>query len=244
LERLRRTAPHPLLPASIRPLAAALAGFCVVLTVVFGTWFAGQTGPGWLDSSVDGRVQGLLGSHPKMFYVVSLGAPVSVTIISAALLVACLAMRRGRGAVLVAVAVPAAAALTELLKPVVDRAPYGISIFPSGHSTGIFAVVVAFAVLLIDPPRPRIRVVVRVLLALIALLTAVTVAVALVAVRWHYATDTVAGAAVGTAVVLATALALDLVCALGAAGRLSSRRAAEWMGRRAPRIGRRRTSPD
>ena len=126
-------------------------------------------------------------------------------------------------------------ALTELLKPLIDRTLTGFLSFPSRHTTGIFAVVVAFAVLLIDPPRPRIRAVVRVLLALIALLAAATVAVALVAVRWHYATDTVAGAAVGTAVVLATALTLDLVCAWSGR-RLSSRPAAEWMGRRAPRI--------
>ncbi len=52
----------------------------------------------------------------------------------------------------------------------------------------------------------------RVVLAAIAFLV-VAVAVGLVAVRWHYATDTVAGAAVSTAVVLATALTLDSVCA-------------------------------
>ncbi len=213
MERLRRTAPHPLLPASIRPLAAALVGFCVVLTVLLGAWFAGQTRAGWLDSSVDGRVQGLIGWHPTVAYLVNLGVPVSATIMSAALFVACLVTRRGRGAVLVVVAVPAAVALTELLKPLIDRTLTGFLVFPSGHSTGIFAVVVAFAVLLIDPPRPRIRALVRVLLALIALLAAVAVAVALVALRWHYATDTVAGAAVGTTVVLATALTLDLVCA-------------------------------
>ncbi len=232
----RRTAPHPLLPAPIRPLAAALAGFCVALTVVLGAWFEGQTRAGWLDASVDGRLEGLIGTHPMVLNLVSLGDQLSVTILSAALIVACLATRRGRGAVLVAVAVPTAAALTELLKRLIDRTSYGSLSFPSGHTTGIFAVVVTFAVLLIDPPRPRIHAVVRVLLAAIAFLVGVTVAIALVALRWHYATDTVAGAAVSTAVVLATALTLDVVCALRAADRLSSRRAADWLGRRAPRI--------
>ena len=114
------------------------------------------------------------------FYLVNLCGLPAVTIMSAALFVACLATRRGRGAVLVAVAVPAAAALTELLKHLIDRTITGSLSFPSGHTTGIFAVVVAFAVLLIDPPRPRISAVVRVVLAAIAFLVGVTVAVGLV----------------------------------------------------------------
>ena len=239
-----RTAPHPLLPASIRPLAVALAAFCVALTVLLGAWFAGQTRAGWLDSSVDGRVQNLVGPHAMVLYLVNLGALPAVTIMSAALIVACLATGRGRGAVLVAVAVPAAAALTEVLKHLIDRTLTGSLSFPSGHTTGISAVVVAFAVLLIDPPRPRISAAVRVVLAAIAFLVGVTVAVGVVAVRWHYATDTVAGAAVSTAVVLVTALTLDLVCTPRGAGRLSGQRAAEWMGGRPQRIAQRRTSPD
>ena len=212
--------------------------------MLLGAWVAGHTRAGWLDSLVDGRVQGLIGSRPAVFYLVNLGNLPAVTIMSAALFVACLATRRGRGAVLVAVAVPVAAALTEVLKHLIARTITGSLSFPSGHTTGIFVVVVAFAVLLLDPPRPRISAVVRVVLAAIAFLVGVAVAVGLVAVRWHYATDTVAGAAVSTAVVLATALTLDSVCAPRGAGRLSSQRAAEWKGRRPQRIGQRRTSPD
>ena len=216
----------------------------MALTVLLAAWYAGQTQAGRLDSSVDGRVQDLIGPHATVLYLVNLGNLPAVTIMSVALFVACLATRRGRGAVLVAVAVPAAAALTEVLKHLVDRTLTGFLSFPSGHTTSIFAVIVALAVLLIDPPRPRISAVVRVVVAAIAFLVGVTVAVGLVAVRWHYATDTVAGAAVSTAVVLVTALTLDLVCSPRGSGRLSGQRAAELMGRRPQRIGQRRKSPD
>ena len=80
LEQLRRTGPHPLLPVSIRPLAGALVGFCVALTVLLGASFAGHTRAGWFDSSVDARLQGLIGSRPIVFDLVSLGGQVAVTI--------------------------------------------------------------------------------------------------------------------------------------------------------------------
>jgi membrane-associated phospholipid phosphatase len=57
--------------------------------------------------------------------------------------------------------------------------------------------------------RPRLPAALRLLLALAAVLAAGAVAVALVGLGIHYFTDTVGGAAVATAVVLATALILD-----------------------------------
>jgi hypothetical protein len=59
----------------------------------------------------------------------------------------------------------------------------------------------------------------RVLLALAAYLVAAAVAVALIGLGAHYFTDTVAGAAVGTAIVLVTAFILDW---LGPPGQLQS----------------------
>jgi undecaprenyl-diphosphatase len=101
-------------------------------------------------------------------------------------------------------------AVTELLlKPLINRTLIGEFAFPSGHATGVTALAVVFAVLLVDPPRPRLPTNLRVLLALAALATAGAVAAAIVAVRSHYATDTLGGAAVATGVVLLTALVLD-----------------------------------
>ena len=111
---------------------------------------------------------------------------------------------------LAAVAVPAATGLTEyVLKPYVGE-PIGQS-FPSGHATCMFALAVICAVLLVDPPRRQLPGAVRLLLVVMALLLAVAVAAAMVAIGAHNFTDAVGGAAVGTAVVLACALTLDLV---------------------------------
>jgi hypothetical protein len=69
-------------------------------------------------------------------------------------------------------------------------------------------------VLFAGPLRSHVPAVVRLLLVLAALTAVGAVAAALVGKGAHYFTDTVGGAAVGTAVVLATALALDWLMAL------------------------------
>jgi membrane-associated phospholipid phosphatase len=211
LEQPRRPVPRPLVPAAIRPLTVTLVAACVAVTVFLGARFSQHTRAGWLDTAVDARVQAVIGGHSVLLNrLVGLGDPIPVTVMTAALLLACLAMRRWRGAVLVAVAVPAASALAELLlKPVIGRTLAGALSFPSGHATGVFALAAAFAALLADPLRPRLPVALRLLLALAALLVACAVAAALVGLGAHYFTDTVGGAAVGTGVVLATALVLD-----------------------------------
>ncbi len=202
---------RPLLPAAIRPVAVALLAVCVAVTALLGARFTHHTRAGWLDTAVDGRVQASLGGHRVILNLLAgLGDPVPLTAMTAALVLACLTMRRWRGAVLVAVAVPGAAALTErLLKPFIGRTLLGDLSYPSGHATGVFAFAAAFAVVLAGPLRPRLPAAVRVLLALTAFLAAGAVAVSLVALRAHYFTDTVGGAAVGTVVVLLTALILD-----------------------------------
>jgi membrane-associated phospholipid phosphatase len=187
-----------------------LLAACVALTALLGARYTHQIQAGRLDTAIDVRVQALLGGHPTMLSLVRLGDPVPMTAMTAALILACLVTRRWRGAVLVAVAVPGAVALTELLlKPFIHRTLAGQLSFPSGHATGVFTLAAAFAVLLVDPPRPRIPADLRAFTALGAFFAAAIVATAIVGVHSHYATDTVAGAAVGTAVVLLTALVLD-----------------------------------
>jgi len=211
-----RGAPQPvarrsLLPAAARGAAAALLAGCVAVTVLLAVLFLRQARAGWLDRAVDGRFEASLGSHRVILErVVGLGDPLPVTVILVVLLLACAAARRWRAATLLAVAVPAAAALTELLlKPLVGRRLDGGLCFPSGHATGMFALAAAIGVLLLGPARPRLPAGPRVILVLCAYAAAGAVAVALVSLHLHYFTDTVAGAAVGTAVVLAAAFLLD-----------------------------------
>jgi membrane-associated phospholipid phosphatase len=206
-----RTGPRPLVPAAMRPLAAAVLAVCVAATVLLGAFVARQTRAEPLDAWFDTRIQAGLGGQRRVLNDLSgLGDLIPVAVLTAVLVLACLVTRRWRGAVLVAVAVPAAASITEfVLKPLIGRTLMGDLSFPSGNETRVFALAAALAVLLADPPRARIPAAARVLLALAALLVAGAAGVALVGLGHHYFTDTVGGAAVGVAVVLATAFILD-----------------------------------
>jgi membrane-associated phospholipid phosphatase len=211
VRRLRQPAARPLLAPAARRLAAGLVALCVVITVVLGAQFAHQGRPGSLDRAVDSWLRAGLGHHPGLLNAGAwIGDAVPVTLITVALVLACLVARRWRGAALVAVAEPVAAALTEfVLKPLIHRTLQGALSLPSGHSTRMFALAGAGLILLAGPSRPRMPAAWRVLLVLAGYLIATAVAVAMVGMGAHYFTDTVAGAAVGTAVVLVTAFLLD-----------------------------------
>jgi membrane-associated phospholipid phosphatase len=200
-----------LLPASTRRPATTLVLACVAITTLLGIRYRDQTRAGRLDSAIDGRVRAALAEHPTPLNLVThLGDPPFVTLLAAVLVAGCLGYRWWRGAALVAIAVPTAAVLTKLLlQPLIHRTLTGGVSYPSGHATGAFALAVACAVLLLNLPRIPRRT--RSLLTVAALLAAVAVAVALVALNFHYATDTIGGAALATAVVLSTALALDRI---------------------------------
>ena len=157
-----------------------------------------------------GSVPGLGGYQGPLHLVAELGGLIPVTLMTVALVVTCLAARWWRGAALAGLAVPAAVALTEaVLKPLIGRSMQGYHSFPSGHATAAFALAATCAVLLANPPRPRLPGAARLLLVAGAALIAAIVAIAVVVLRYHYFTDTVAGAAVGIGTVLLTALLLD-----------------------------------
>jgi membrane-associated phospholipid phosphatase len=202
--------PELLLPKPLRRAAAALLAACVVLTVGLVVYLAGLDRSSWLDTTADPRIQAAMDRFPglewRLPYLGTLGP---VTLMTLALIVACLATRRWSAAVLAAVAVPAAVVLTDyVLKPSVG----GIvgQGFPSGHATSMFALAAICAVLLAAPPRDPLARAALWLLLLLALVLAVAVSAAMVTIGAHIFTDVVAGAAVGTGVVLACALALDL----------------------------------
>jgi membrane-associated phospholipid phosphatase len=213
--KLRRpTAPRPLLPPALRRPAALLAAGCAAVTVLLALAFAGQSRPDRLDAAVDAAVRDAIGGHPGPLHLLAnLGGQEIVTVMTVALVVACFAARRWRGAALAGVAVPAASALTEsVLKPLVDRTigSYpGYPSFPSGHATAMFALAGTCAILLAGPSRPRLPGALRLLLGLGAALTAAAVGTAMVGLGYHYLTDIIAGTAVGVGMVLLTALLID-----------------------------------
>lgn len=201
-----------MLPPALRRPAAVLVTGCVAVTVSLSLAFTGEASADGLDAAVDAHVRsGLAQYEEQLRQLAGLGGLAPVTVLTAALVLACLAARRWRGAALAGLAVPAAMALTEfVLKPLVGRTIDGNPCFPSGHTTAMIALAVTCAVLLAGPARPqRLPGAMRLLLALGAGLVAAAVAIAVVARGYHYFTDTVAGTAVGAGMVLLAALLID-----------------------------------
>jgi membrane-associated phospholipid phosphatase len=199
----------PLLSARLRLLAAVLLAACVALPVVLAVHFVGRGQPGWLDSVIDPLIMNDWHDSALRHGLIELGTLGPVALMTLALVIACVATRRWSGAVLAAVAAPAATGLTEyVLKPYVGG-PLDAG-YPSGHATSMFALAAVCAVLLAKP-RCRVPWVVRLLLAFMALALATAVSVTMIAWGAHTFTEALAGAAVGTGVALACTLVLDLV---------------------------------
>ena len=200
----------PLLPEGRRRAAALAVAVCGVVTLLLGVIVHGHATADGLDRTTDHWLHQSIGRYRGILDLISLpGRPVPVTVLAAALVAACLVARRWRAAALATIAVLGASALGEfLLKPLVGRRMGGgTGSFPSGHAVGVFALAVAVCVLLAQ--LPRLKPAPRRLLSLGALLAATAVSLAMVGLNRHYVTDIVGGAAVGTAVVLLTAFALD-----------------------------------
>ena len=207
----QRQDPAPLLPAGARRPAALLAVGCLVLVVVLGIISAHQSHGDAVDRAVDSWVIGLGIPLRAMSLVSRIGGGPAATLLTAALAAACLAVRRVNGAVLAVGGLGLASALTEfVLKPLIDRTLDGDLSYPSGHTTGLFALAAAIAVMMVAPRSGRPRPAVRIAAVVAAILIGSAVGLAMVGQSYHYFTDTVAGAAVGTGVVIGLAFLLDL----------------------------------
>jgi len=218
---------RPLLAASARSRAGALLACCAVLVVLLGVLFAHQAKADWLDQAVDSPIISWFGGHPGL--ALRLAAPGSLIpagAASAAIAVACLLAGRLNGAVLAAAAVLAAVGLTDgLLKHLFHRTYLGVLSYPSGHTTAMFALAAVVTVLLLLPPRPASAAALRAVIPAAACVLGGVVAIAVIGLRWHYFTDTVAGAAVGIGTVCGLALILDLPAARRLLARASRQRA-------------------
>jgi len=186
---------------------------CLVLVVTLGVLFAHQSHGRAIDQAVDSWVLGLHVRSGALELISQLGDAPAMTVMTAALALGCLAVRRLSGAVLAVAGVLLAECLTEaVLKPLVHRtitASHYVT-YPSGHTTGLFALSTAFAVVLIGATPGRVGPAVRIGAVAVAVIVSGAVGMAMIGLGFHYFTDTVAGAAVGIGVVLATAVLLDL----------------------------------
>ena len=170
-----------------------VVGAVLVLTAALGgLYFAIRPGPatvdGWLLDLV-GPSRGLAFTH-----VSSLTYPAAIVIGAAIAAGVCLPRDRPH-ALACLIAPPLALLACELMaKPLVGRTLGGVLSYPSGSTAG--AAALAAAAVLATPARWRP------LTAGPASAYALWVALAVVALRWHYPTDAVAGLAFGAGVVL------------------------------------------
>ena len=207
---------RPLLAASARPRAGGLLAGCAVLVAVLGVLFAHQSTADRFDHAVDSPViTGFAARHGLALWLAYPGTMIPAIVLSVVIAIACLITRRLRGAVLAVAVVPVAVELCEVLvKPLVHRTYIGQVVYPSGHTAAIFALAAMVTVLLFAPPRPAMPRWLRILILVVAYLTCLAVVVGVIALRFHYFTDTVAGAAVGIGTACGLALVLDLIPAV------------------------------
>jgi membrane-associated phospholipid phosphatase len=182
---------------------------CLVVVVVLGVLVAHQSRLDGLDRAIDSWVVRLASDHAgQMRWLASLATVIPAGGTSLVIVAACLMTGRLKGAILAATAIPVASALCDsLVKPLVRRE---FLAYPSGHVTSILALTTMLTVVLILPPRPFVHGRVRLLILAAAGLAAFGVAVAVIALRWHFFTDTIGGAALGAGTVCALTLLLDL----------------------------------
>lgn len=202
----------PLLAASARPWAGALLACCAVVVAVLGVFFAHQATADRFDHAVDSPIITWFSGHRGLLpWLAMPGSYIPAAVLTAAIVVACLLAGRLNGAVLAVAAVPVAVGVNDgLLKHLVHRTYLGSLTYPSGHTSAVFALAATVTVLLVVPPRPTLGRALHVLIPVAACAVGGVVAIAVIGLRWHYFTDTVAGAAVGIATVCGLALLLDL----------------------------------
>jgi membrane-associated phospholipid phosphatase len=142
--------------------------------------------------------------------VAELGGSAAVAGVTIVLVVALYATQRYRAAALAVLGPLVATGLTEwVLKPEIDRRILGYVTYPSGHATGAFSVATVLAVVLLGAGGPRVAA--RIAAVVVVFALACLVAVSLVVAGYHVPTDTLGGAGVGIATVLALAVAIDAV---------------------------------
>jgi membrane-associated phospholipid phosphatase len=206
-----RQAVRPLLPPSARPAAGLILACCIVVVAVTGA-FAWRSSHGdAVDRPVDSWIRNLFAADHEALHLVSeLGGRNAVVVLTLAVIAGCLLAGQVAGAALAAISLPVTSCVVELvLKPLVHETISGSATFPSGHTASTIALAAVIAVLLANPPRGRPSRPARVVIAAAAGCVAFAVGIAMVGLGFHYFTDVIAGAAVGTGVVLATAFLLD-----------------------------------
>jgi membrane-associated phospholipid phosphatase len=122
---------------------------------VLGILFAHQDTADRFDRAVDAPLVTVFSGHSALADLFAFpGTTIPAVALSAAMVAACLRTGRINGAVLAAVAAPAAVGLNDgLLKPWVDRSYLGQIAYPSGHTASVSALAATAILLLLGIRR-------------------------------------------------------------------------------------------
>lgn len=166
----------------------------VALTIAGGVYVAFRPGSGAFDR----WIQSIVTRNQSAWFttVTSLRYPAAVVVGALALAAIAVILRRDRPRALACLVGPPLALLTSelVVKPLVGRSIGGVLSYPSGSTVG--AAALATAAVLAVPTRWRVAT------AVVVTVYALWMALAVVALQWHYPTDSLAGLAYGAGVVL------------------------------------------
>jgi membrane-associated phospholipid phosphatase len=190
-------------------LLAALV--CGVVLVVLGITVADTATPGPWDAWARTTLLFLPDGRDAALLIDGAGEPIGAVVLCGLLAVACLAVRRGRLAVLAVVSQGVVGAVSILLKPVFGRTIHdGFLSYPSGHAAGATALAIVAALLVVT--LLRVGRVVALVFVLVAVTTlGATAGAAQIWLYSHYATDTVGGSCLAVALVIPMAWLIDQV---------------------------------
>jgi membrane-associated phospholipid phosphatase len=196
-----------------RRLLVVVAAVLVAITVLLAWRLRGAVGPTTIDERITDRVvlrdeQGSFRDRSGLHSIVSFASP-EVIGIGLLVLAAIAWHHRDRRAIVVIFAGPALAALLAelVLKPLVDRTtPGGDYSFPSATATAFAAACTAVVLVVYRLKRAW-----AVPALAVGGAAAAAMGMAVVALSWHYATDSLAGCATGCAVVLLLAAVDDAI---------------------------------
>jgi membrane-associated phospholipid phosphatase len=203
---------RPLLSPAVRLWAAWVLLACAVIVAVLGVLFAHQTRANAFDRAVEAPIiDAFRGHHFTAYWLTRPGSELPALLMLAAIVVVCLLAGRLSGALLAVLGFALSEGLAEeVLKPLFHRTYHGSPVYPSGHMTAIAALAATVTVLLLLPPQPARGTVLRHLVLATAYALVVVVPLGLLALRWHYFTDLVGGAALSVGTVVAVAFLLDM----------------------------------
>jgi membrane-associated phospholipid phosphatase len=166
------------------------------VTAALGAYFSLRPGPNAIDRL--GFALSPASTHSTFFRAVTwLGTVPALVLgsVSAALVARCTGRRDRWRSLACLVGPPAAAVVNQfVIKPLVGRSYMGELSFASGSVTVIAGVSTAWVLAVPRRFRPAV--------AALGSLAVATMIIAVVVLRWHYPTDALAGAALGSGVVL------------------------------------------